>query len=749
MTVAQLKQDYEELEGKNIPELKLQSLMKYNSTFHMIKAANGEGEERFDIRFDVRAKMMNRQKVPNKFNPALMQRSMKNPVVPRNRYTITINNNNNNNSYQKNLNGTNGDGPQPLVDLRQKLNRKDPVPLIMPKLTMPLSERLKRRGELSPEDIEAANAVKTPELWHTSGDSYNKLFKYCQQQKLDSPEIKILDNPLTKGSFKCQVTVNGRVYMAYKDFHQSKLEAQEASCKVAVQELKREEEQMQNPLEVSSDTEIVKKIWQMIRSSIGGVFIKHITVMYIDSYKLSLPENWHQMVKDHEGSLFNFETNAFNELILFAIGNADAPVNGSFDGASNQQMAELAFPWDEKLWNIFVTSAFSTNDICARLIGKNYSDALDKLLIEIEILMLTSKERPAEIKLNHIYLTSIAECYHRIKVVETNEQQANCICIDNGDYEWIALEDIYVCNPEFLTIAPQAFKLSLFGLEAFENDPNVTQQPLFEPLVFKSLVGEVMIDKAFWARNKTKSVKMILYDTSTDEDVNLNESMMNSILKSIPVPALHQKDNNQVIVTSVGDDAVYCQLVKSSVYIQQLINNIPKGEVQKHRGMYVDKNDKKKIYLVFDPKNKNWFRARLERLMDGDAHLMFYVDHGYKTMVKVENIYRLDKLSIILFFYPPQLLKFGLFNVQLNSDVKKRLLALLPSGRQALVSCNRFCETLNNFSLTFQVKVVTMGTGNMPLVHLFVYINHNEDTIMIKINDQFTTSLGTELESFG
>lgn len=688
MTVAQVKQDYEELEGKQIHDSKLQSLLKYNSTFHMIKPANGD-PERFDIRFDVRARMMNRQKPQQKkqFNPALLQRSLKNPMVPRNRnnYTITISNNNNN--YQKNFNGSNGDvGPQPVIDLRQKLNRKDPPPLLtMPKATMPLSERLKRRGELSPEDIKAANAVKVPETWHMVGGSYDKLRKYCQEMNLDPPEVKFLTNPLSKGSFKCQVTINGKVYMAYKDFYQTKGEAQEACCKVAVQELKREEEMLQNPLEVSSDAEIVKKIWQMIRGSTGGVFIKHISVLYINTYKLSLPENWHQLVKQQEGIVFTFETNAFNEPIIFGMADVDVNSNGKPEPVAIQNVAELDFPWGEKLWNIFVTSAFSTNDICARLIGKDYSDALDKLLIEIEILMMSNKERPKDIKMNHIYLTSISECYHRIKVVEISDQQANCICIDNGDYEWIAFEDIYVCKPEFLKVAPQAFKLSLFGLEAFENDPNVAQQPLFEPLIFKSLVGEVMIDKATFVMSKTKPIKMILYDTSTEEDVNLNENMMNSILRSVTTPALHHKDNNQVMITTVGDDAVYGQLVKSSVYIQQLINNVPKKDLEKHRGLYVDKADKKKIYLVFDPKNKNWFRARMERVMEGEAHMMYYVDHGYKTLVRVQDIYRLDKVSMVLFFYPPQVLKFGLFNVTLTSDVKKRLLALLPGGRQALV----------------------------------------------------------------
>lgn len=680
MTVAQIKQDYEELEGKNIPELKLQSLMKYNATFHMIKA-NGGNEDRFDVRYNVRSRMMNGQKTQKSFNPAMIQRSLKNPAVPRNRYAITINNNN---PYQKNFNGNNGEfQPTPLIDLRQKLHQKEP--LTMPKLTMPLSERLKKKGTLSPEDIKAANSVKISNTWHAAGGSYEKLLKYCQVEKLDPPELKFLTNPLAKGTFKCQVSVNGKVYMAYKDFHQSKIEAQEACCNVAVQELKREEELLQNPVDFSSDGEILKKIWLMIRSSIGGVFIKHITVLYVDSYNHSLPENWHQLVKEQEGILFNFETNAFNEPILFAIGDIDKNVNLATEVLSTQEVAELNFPWSDKLWNVFVTSAFKTNDISARIIGKEYSDALDKLLNEIEILMMTGRERPTEIKLNHIYLTSIAECYHRIKVVEVSDNQAHCICIDNGDYEWITFEDIYVCKPEFLIVAPQAFKLSLYGLEEFENDPNVAQQTFFEPLVFKSLVAEVMMEKGAWLNNKPAPIKMILYDTSTEEDINLNQTLMNSILRSTPLPVLHHKDNNQVIVTSIGDDGVYCQLVKSSVYIQQLINNIPKN-VEKYRGLYVDKTDKKKIYLVFDPKVKNWFRARLERLMDGDAHQMNFIDHGYKTLVKTENIYRLDKLSMVLFSYPPQVLKFGMFNVQFTADVKKRLLALLPSGRQALVS---------------------------------------------------------------
>ncbi|KAG5673479.1 hypothetical protein PVAND_003523 [Polypedilum vanderplanki] len=712
VTIAQLQRDYEELEGRKIPELKLQQLLKYNKTFHYLKPQNGQ-EEKFDVRYGAR---MNRVKPQRKFSqPPVVAagRALKNPIIQRNRFPMTsaVNNLNinNNNIYQKNFNGN----VKPIQ-----------------KLTTPLSERLKRKGELSPEDIEVANNLNIPDTWFISpGNSFDKLTKYCQMKNIDLPEVKFLNNPLTKGSFKCQVTVNGKTYASYNDFFSTKSEAQEASCIVAINELKREEELSKNPLDSSNSVDIAQRIWQMIRNSIGGVFFKHIANLYIENYKLSLPENWSQhVVKPFDGQLFKLEINAFNEEILFAIGDGIVKEEHRISTFTEptQNIPELEFPWKDKLWNVFVTNAFSPTDISARLIGSDYSDALDKLLNDIEIIMMSKKEKPTEIKVNYVYLTSIAECWHRIRVVEINDKEVNVICIDNGDYEWISIDDIYVCKQEFLTIAPQAFKVSLFGLEEFESGLNLTQ--LFEPLNYKSLVAEIMMTKEAYDTNKSK-IKMILYDTSTDEDINLNESLMNSILQSVTTPTLSQKDSNQIIITNIGEDGIFCQLSNSSAHIQQLINNISKEELAQYRGLYADKSDKKKVYLIYDGRLKNWFRARIEKLMDSDSHLMYTIDHGYKTLVNVQDIYRLDKVSYVLSLYPSQVLKFGLFNVPFTEENRKRLLGLLPIGRSALA------------------KVVTMSANNIPQVNLFVYITHNSESLMCNINEQFVQTLGPELQA--
>lgn len=411
----------------------------------------------------------------------------------------------------------------------------------------------------------------------------------------------------------------------------------------------------------------------------------------METYKLSLPESWDQVVKQYDGQLFKFETIAFKDEILFAIGDGTierplTPID------STQDIPELNFPWKEKFWNIYITGVFSPNDMCARLIGADYSDALDRLMNEIEMKMMTNKERPNEIKLNFIYLTSIAECWHRIKTIEINEKEVNCICIDNGEYEWIPRDDIYVCKPEFLTVAPQSFKLALFGLEEFENNPTsaLAQQTLYEPFVYKSLVAEIMMNQEFFEMNKTKPIKTILYDTSTEEDVNLNQKLMNTLLKTVTAPTLNQKESNQIIVTHIGEDSIFGQLVKSSAYIQQLINNVSKEEITQHRGLHEDystQQGRKKIYLVFDSKLKNWFRARYEKTIEANLHSMYMIDHGYSSKFNTIDVYRLDKVSYVLSLYPPQAIRMTLSNVAYNGDVKKRLLGMLPPGRrQAFVS---------------------------------------------------------------
>lgn len=47
--------------------------------------------------------------------------------------------------------------------------------------------------------------------------------------------------------------------------------------------------------------------------------------------------------------------------------------SGSVEGRKANELEDLILPWNEKHWNIFVTSVSSTVDIWGRLIGADYS----------------------------------------------------------------------------------------------------------------------------------------------------------------------------------------------------------------------------------------------------------------------------------------------------------------------------------------------------------------------------------------
>lgn len=92
------------------------------------------------------------------------------------------------------------------------------------KLTMPLSERLKRKGELSPEDIKASNNLFAPDSWYlVAGSNYDKLVKYCQSKAVAAPALRFINNPFAKNSYACQVTVNGKTYSSYNEFFTTKV----------------------------------------------------------------------------------------------------------------------------------------------------------------------------------------------------------------------------------------------------------------------------------------------------------------------------------------------------------------------------------------------------------------------------------------------------------------------------------------------------------------------------------------------
>lgn len=90
--------------------------------------------------------------------------------------------------------------------------------------------------------------------------------------------------------------------------------------------------------------------------------------IFREKYDASLPDNWMSIIEDSP-HLFSIAKDALMDRVY---PNLQKSVDGSSQ-AKGADSGDLKLPWDEKHWNIFVTSVSSTVDIWGRLIGPDYS----------------------------------------------------------------------------------------------------------------------------------------------------------------------------------------------------------------------------------------------------------------------------------------------------------------------------------------------------------------------------------------
>lgn len=336
----------------------------------------------------------------------------------------------------------------------------------------------------------------------------------------------------------------------------------------------------------------------------------------------------------------------------------------------------------------------STVDIFERLLIAFVSlqGKMDSLLTDIELDLFTNRKVAETLKIGTIYLVLIAECYHRVRIekIDSPENQALCFYIDIGDQEWFPCNEIYECDNKFIEFPAQAICFSLFGLEDFAENPNAKQH-VEECLAGKSLIAEILTkENEYTTQMKSTDldakIQIILYDTSSEEDVQLNPMILEKICEKTVAPQLERSKFNPVYISYISDSGdIHCQLQNSRSslhYISKLIHQLTDGDLELKQYRYVPKdvpNPTQNLYLIFDEAEKKWYRAAI--LPTGsrpERKLCKCVDYGMVLEVSHENIYRLDLLSAALSKYPAQAILIRLDKVSdYNENVVARLRGLL------------------------------------------------------------------------
>ena len=188
--------------------------------------------------------------------------------------------------------------------------------------------------------------------------------------------------------------------------------------------------------------------------------------------------------------------------------------------------------------------------------------------------MATKKERPVSIARKNIYLVYINDSWHRVRVEELDKAKGSALCffLDFGDADWIPVDQLYICETHFLRLPAQAVPFSLYGLEDFEGNP-YARKCLEDLLPTKSVVGRIFTKENEFYDTNSKShgkIQVVLFDTSTQEDVNLNHQLLNNICSETMVPEIKKNTVTNVIITHISDNGdIYLQVNSNELkYVQ-------------------------------------------------------------------------------------------------------------------------------------------------------------------------------------
>ncbi|XP_058158618.1 tudor domain-containing protein 7 isoform X2 [Dasypus novemcinctus] len=206
--------------------------------------------------------------------------------------------------------------------------------------------------------------------------------------------------------------------------------------------------------------------------------------------------------------------------------------------------------------SVLVVELSNTNEVVIRYVGKDYSAAQE--LLEDEMKDYYSRGPQAgPVQAAHVgqLLAVHAEedAWLRAQVVSADDSKIKVCYVDYGFSELVEKSKAFQLNPKFCSLPFQATKCKLAGLEVLSDDPNLVK--VVESLTCGKIFAVEILEK-------TDVPLVVLYDTSGEDDININATCLKAIWdKSLEVHLQVDAMYTSVTVTNIcSDGTLYCQV---------------------------------------------------------------------------------------------------------------------------------------------------------------------------------------------
>uniref|UniRef100_A0A087XE00 Tudor domain containing 7 b n=1 Tax=Poecilia formosa TaxID=48698 RepID=A0A087XE00_POEFO len=435
-----------------------------------------------------------------------------------------------------------------------------------------------------------------------------------------------------------------------------------------------------NPLARSSSPaalspDLKQRLEELLMKYSSGLWAHALPKLFQDTYKIKLPgyvlENL-ELLSDICTINYPMSDNP-QRAILYrrsSVGGEDENCNRRSSSASeeelsvrtemgrslsNHEVPTLQIP-KEEYPSVLVMEATNTNSVILRYIGEGYSVAQDSMEDEMREFYGSDKSQQAPLSSTSSgqFVAARAEEEEEIlraQICEVMSDKVKVYYVDHGFSEVISKSKVLELHEKFFKLPFQATKCKLAGLEPFCQEPAVLKT--FEAMASgRILLAEIL--------ERGPVPLVVLYDTSQDDDVNINAACMKSLQdKTLASPLQVNSAYMNVTVSSVcSDGTIYCQLPSRG--LAKLNEILEKIENYFHTQVTSE-------FLVSRPfcgkqclaryKGK-WSRVEITNLHGSRVLDILFVDVGVQASVEVFELREIPPLFLRdLVSIPPQAVK--------------------------------------------------------------------------------------------
>uniref|UniRef100_A0A673XWD4 Tudor domain containing 7 b n=1 Tax=Salmo trutta TaxID=8032 RepID=A0A673XWD4_SALTR len=386
---------------------------------------------------------------------------------------------------------------------------------------------------------------------------------------------------------------------------------------------------------------------------------------------------------------------------------------------STQTVPPLLIPREEYP-SVLVGEAANTNGVILRYIGEGYSQAQEALEDKMrEFYCCQDNNTHTGDKKSGTPLASLTsgqlaavrteedEEILRAQVTEVMDDKVKVYYVDHGFSEVISKAKVFELHEKFFNLPFQATKCQLAGLEPFCQEPAVLKK--FESMASgKILLAEIL------ERGQTPLV--VLYDTSQDDDVNVNAACIKALQdKTLASPLQVNSAYMNVAVRSVcSDGTIYCQLPSRG--LAKLTEILEKAEAYFHSQVTSE-------FLVSRPfcgkgclaryKGK-WSRVEITNLHGSRVLDILFIDLGVQASVEVIELREVPPPFLRdLIAIPPQVVKCCLADVTV-SGVGSWTPDAVQWVRDAVLN-----------STDCSVKIAKLDETKLSVAHVYLFPDKN------------------------